>query len=91
MPQLSIYLDAETIKKIEKAAEIDNTSISKWVSTRLTGYLENSWPEKYRSLFGSVKDDSFCLESIKDFPDDLKERNSKPWPFIWILISVSII
>ena len=74
MPQLSIYLDAETIKKIEKAAEIENTSISKWVSARLTVHLENSWPENYRSLFGSVEDDSFSLESIKDFSDDLKKE-----------------
>jgi hypothetical protein len=74
MPQLSIYLDAETIKKIEKAAEIENTSISKWVSIRLTGHLENSWPENYFSLFGSIKDDSFCAESINDFSEDVKRE-----------------
>ncbi len=74
MPQLSIYLDAETIKKIEKAAEIENTSISKWVSARLTGHLENSWPENYFSLFGSIKDDSYCAESINDFSEDVKRE-----------------
>ena len=74
MPQLSIYLDAETIKKIEKAAEIENTSISKWVSVRLTGHLENRWPVNYGSLFGSIKDDSFSVESIKDFSDDAKRE-----------------
>ncbi|MBM4236599.1 MAG: toxin-antitoxin system, antitoxin component [Firmicutes bacterium] len=66
MPQLSIYLDAETIKKIEKAAAIENTSISKWVSARLTGHLENKWPDNYSNLFGSIKDDSFCVELLKD-------------------------
>ena len=74
MPQLSIYLDAETIKKIEKAAAIENTSISKWVSVRLTGHLENRWPVNYGSLFGSIKDDSFSVESIKDFSDDAKRE-----------------
>ncbi len=74
MPQLSIYLDAETIKKIEKAAEIENTSISKWVRVRLTGHLDNSWPENYFSLFGSIKDDSFCAESINDFSEDVKRE-----------------
>jgi hypothetical protein len=75
MPQLSIYLDADTIKKIEKAAEIENTSISKWVSARLTGHLENNWPENYSSLYGSIKDNSFCAESIKDFSADVKRED----------------
>ncbi len=63
MPQLSIYLDAETIKKIEKAAEIEDMSISTWVNARLSEHLENNWPDNYANLYGSIKDDSFCTES----------------------------
>lgn len=29
MPQLSLYVDAETLKKIEKAAELENTDMAK--------------------------------------------------------------
>ncbi len=74
MPQLSLYLDAETLKKIEKAAELENISISKWVTGKLAEHLEKCWPENYRSLFGSIDDNSFCAETIKDFSDDAERE-----------------
>lgn len=74
MPQLSLYLDAEILTKIEIAARINNTSISKWVSDRLKESLANNWPENFESLFGSIKDESFGKEEIKDFSKDLKRE-----------------
>lgn len=70
MPQLSLYIDDETLKKIETAAKISNTSISRWVTERLKESLANTWPENYESLFGSVEDDSFVNEKQKSFADD---------------------
>jgi len=70
MPQLSLYLDEKTLSKIEKAAKLENTSISKWVAGKLKKHLENDWPDSYSSLFGSITDESFCAESIDDFDDD---------------------
>ncbi len=64
MPQLSLYVDAETLKKIEKAAGLENTSISKWVTRKIAEHLEKNWPENYRSLYGSIDDNSFCAETI---------------------------
>jgi hypothetical protein len=72
MPQLSLYIDEETLSKIETAAKINKTSISKWVSERLKESLANSWPENYESLFGSVDDDSFIVEKCKSFSGDLE-------------------
>jgi len=63
MPQLSLYVDADTLTKIEKAAKIDHKSISKWVSIRLKNILPNSWPDNYGKLFGSLSDDD--LPEIK--------------------------
>ena len=74
MPQLSLYVDAETLKKIENAAELENTSISKWVTGKLAEYLEKNWPENYRSLYGSIDDNSFCAEAIKDFSSDAERE-----------------
>ncbi len=74
MPQLSLYVDAETLKKIENAAELENTSISKWVTGKLAKYLEKNWPENYRSLYGSIDDNSFCVETIKDFSSDAERE-----------------
>ncbi len=70
MPQLSLYLDDETLKKVEKAAKLEGTSISKWVTGKLKENLENDWPDNYSSLFGSISDESFCAEAINDFADD---------------------
>lgn len=74
MPQLSLYVDSETLKKIEKAAELEDTSISKWVKGKLAEHLEKSWPENYRSLYGSIDDNSFCAETIKDFSSDAERE-----------------
>lgn len=71
MPQLSLYIDDETLSKIEIAAKISKTSISKWVSERLRESLANSWPENYESLFGAVNDDTFTIEKHKNFSGDL--------------------
>jgi hypothetical protein len=75
MPQLSLYIDEETLAKIEVAAKINNTSISKWVSDKLKESLANSWPENYQSLFGAIDDDSFTVKRADNFFGDL-ERES---------------
>ena len=75
MPQLSLYLDAETLKKIEKAAALENTSISKWVSGKLVEHLGKNWPDNFSSLYGSVDDNTFCAETIKDFLGDIKRED----------------
>ena len=59
MPQLSLYFDESTLKKVERAAKLSQMSLSQWVRTKLLQSLESDWPENYFSLFGSIKDDSF--------------------------------
>jgi hypothetical protein len=59
MPQLSLYLDEKTLKKVEKAARISKVSVSKWVRSKLMRSLQNEWPEDYFELFGAISDDSF--------------------------------
>ncbi len=59
MPQLSLYLDEATLKKVEKAAKINKVSVSKWVRNNVIRSLQNEWPEGFFELFGSIRDDSF--------------------------------
>jgi hypothetical protein len=59
MPQLSLYLDEETLKKVEKAAKINKVSVSKWVRNNVIRSLQDEWPEGFFELFGSIQDDSF--------------------------------
>ncbi len=70
MPQISLYIDEKTLRKIEKAAKAEKKSISKWVSSKIKSSLENKWPKDYFNLFGSIKDPSF------NEPDDLKEKTN---------------
>lgn len=65
MPQLSLYIDKETLKKLEVIASNEKVSLSKWVGSLIRDALNNNYPPNYFDLFGSVKDDS-----LKE-PDEL--------------------
>lgn len=70
MSQLTIYLDDESIRKIENAAALEKSSVSKWVKSRLIQSLENQWPTNYFSLFGSLAEDDLPVVSKLDFSQD---------------------
>jgi hypothetical protein len=77
MPQISLYIDKETLQKIEKAADAEKTSISKWVGRQLKKSLQSSYPEDFQNLYGSIRDDSFTVPERKSFEADAK-RESLP-------------
>ena len=54
MPQISLYIDNKTLKKIEIAAKLEHLSISKYVVRKLNETMNKSWPENYPNLFGSI-------------------------------------
>ena len=56
MPQMTIYMDKETLKNIEHAAKMEHQSISQWVKNQLVKSLKSFWPENYFEVFGSLKD-----------------------------------
>jgi len=70
MPQISLYIDKLTLKKVETLAKKENKSISKWVRLRIKKSMDKTWPDDYFSLFGSVKDKKFIrpkeLKASKD-------------------------
>ena len=75
MPQLSLYIDKDTLRRIEIAAGLEHLSISKYVVSKLNETLNNSWPENYEKLFGSIEDETFQRETIENFTDDIpRER-----------------
>ena len=59
MAQISIYIDEQTLKQIELAAEKEHDSISKWVKKRLVLSLKTAWPTDYFDLWGILNDDTF--------------------------------
>ena len=70
MPQLSLYIDEKTLKKISLAAKIENLSISKFVVKKLNEAMHDSWPENYGELFGSITDETFGRNDQLCFEDD---------------------
>ncbi|MCD6122500.1 MAG: hypothetical protein J7K04_11740 [Spirochaetales bacterium] len=75
MAQLSLYIDENTLKKIEIAAKIENISISKFVTKKINDALRSSWPDKYDSLFGSITDETFgSIESLNNKNDIPREK-----------------
>jgi hypothetical protein len=75
MPQLSLYIDESTLKKIELAAKIENLSISKFVTKKLNESLHDSWPDNFESLFGSITDDSFTPIEPMNYSNDSHREN----------------
>ena len=64
MPQISLYVDKETLQKVEKAAKIERISISRWVGQRIKNAVNEEYPKGYFDLFGSIKDDSFIIDDL---------------------------
>jgi hypothetical protein len=54
MPQLSLYLDKPTLQVVEKNAQLEGTSLSKYVAGLIHGHAARHWPEGFWDLFGSV-------------------------------------
>lgn len=74
MPQLSLYLDEDILKKIETVAKMNDISLSKYVSDTLKEYFSNNWPKGFSDVFGSISDDSFIRHEIIDFSSDVKRE-----------------
>jgi hypothetical protein len=70
MPQISLYIDKPTLKKVETLAKKEKKSISKWVRLRIKKSMENTWPDNYFSLFGSVTDKKFIRYKELEFKID---------------------
>jgi len=70
MPQISLYIDKETLLKIEAAAESEQLSISKWVGTQLKKSLNANYSSDFLGLYGSVTDDTFREPEDRSFDSD---------------------
>jgi len=75
MPQISLYVDKKTLKKVNKAASLSKTSVSDWVSRKIKHSLKTEWPEGYFLLFGAIKDSSFKRYESGPFHKDSKRES----------------
>jgi hypothetical protein len=70
MPQISLYIDEKTLKKIENAAKRQHTSISKWVTEQIRSRVDPVYPPGFEDLFGSIQDETFVEPNETDFAYD---------------------
>ena len=59
MPQMSLYIDKPLYMELRSRAKEQGVPQSKLVNDALRAMFDDSWPEGYFDLFGSVDDDSF--------------------------------
>ena len=70
MPQVSLYIDKDTLARIEELAHRNNTSISRWVGNKLKNLIQDDYPDGFFDLFGAIDDDSFSRPSEISFGSD---------------------
>jgi len=75
MPQISLYIDESTLKKVESAASRQHVSISRWVADQIRSKVEPIYPKDFESLFGSVSDGSFVRPNQNDFTQDVRRED----------------
>jgi len=75
MPQISLYIDKETMQMVEKAARSEDLSISKWVGKQLKKSLKANYPVDYEHLFGSINDESFFEPERLPASSDAKRKS----------------
>ena len=74
MPQISLYIDEATLKKVENAAFRQHVSISKWVAEQIRARVEPVYPAGYEHLFGSIADDTFVRPDDTSFNSDTERE-----------------
>ncbi len=70
MPQVSLYIDKETLTKVEQLAQKNRTSISKWVGNNLKKFIKDDYPDDYFELFGALQDTSLKRPEELSFQAD---------------------
>jgi hypothetical protein len=74
MPQVSLYLEENTLGFARRKAQENGLSLSKYVATVLAEKSASMWPEDYFSLFGALQDDTFVRPEQPSFDDDAPRR-----------------
>ena len=68
MPQISLYIDETTLKKVENAASSQHISISKWVAEQIRAKVDPTYPRGFEDLFGSIADETFVAPTPLGVP-----------------------
>jgi hypothetical protein len=70
MPQISLYIDTDTLQKVEKRAIREELSVSKWVGNCIKKSISDEYPESFLNLCGALKDIPFEMPLQGKFEED---------------------
>lgn len=78
MASLTIYLDEETLKAVEKAAKEAGSSVSSWARNHLSEAAKpvKGWPDGYFEQIDSFDDSTIEEPQEIDVPLDLIDLNT---------------
>ena len=68
MPQVTLYVDEETDRRMRAAAQRAGVSLSRWIRDLIRGKTANEWPESVANLAGAWAD---YAEDRKSDTDDV--------------------
>jgi len=71
MPQVSLYIDKETLAKIEHLAQKNHVSLSSWVGSNLKKLIRDDYPDDFFNLFGALTDASCMRPEQSAFSTDV--------------------
>lgn len=74
MPQVSLYIDKETLEKITQLARKNSISVSRWVGENLRRLMRDDFPDDFWDVFGAIKDDSFSRPDALSLASDSKRE-----------------
>ncbi len=78
MPQVTIYLDEETEKRMDKAVRESGLSRSRWVGGLIRERTRTEWPESFKRLLGASGEDFPNLEEIREGLGEDVPRTAAP-------------
>ena len=70
MPQLSLYLDDDTMDLLRQDAAREGVSLSKHASRVIRESSTSAWPKGFFDLYGALDDDTFVVPPELSWEDD---------------------
>jgi hypothetical protein len=74
MPQISIYANAQDYSQIEQSAKKAGKSISSFVMGLVMPQIKPAYSDEFKSLFGSVNDETFRRPERSDFAEEARRE-----------------
>ena len=77
MAQVAIYLDDETIDRLDAASKRDGMSRSAWVRMAVQARLTGQLPESFFNVLGTWEDDGDADAILRELRENA-EQNDRP-------------